>query len=181
MHKTVIFSFPCAYILTLPVFTGSFLGRSGGWTFLVGLSLPPIYLLSHSLDFSIAKKYFQGLLNCYYFGMENHELESLESTQKAKEWGQSCKNHNHCRSQALPEKFSTCCEPHPSPLDRMSLDLASTGLLLLLASPRPSMWVWMEAELVSLVHWEHPLRRGAEPALLSPYHLDQFSHTCSKR
>lgn len=56
-----------------------------------GVSLPLIYLLSHSLDFSIAKKYFQSLLTWYYFGMENHGLKSLESTQKAKEWGQSCK------------------------------------------------------------------------------------------
>ena len=60
-----------------------------------------------SLDFSIAKKYFQGLVNWYYFGVENYGLESLESTQKAKEWGQSCKTHNHFRPQALPEKFST--------------------------------------------------------------------------
>ncbi|CAO2632978.1 Serum amyloid A-4 protein [Lemmus lemmus] len=50
-------------------------------------------------------KYFQGLLNRYYFGMRNHGLESLESTKKAEEWGRSGKNPNYFRPNGLPEKF----------------------------------------------------------------------------
>ncbi|XP_052569406.1 serum amyloid A-4 protein [Peromyscus californicus insignis] len=54
---------------------------------------------------STSRKYFQGLLNRYYFGMKDHGLESLESTRKAEEWGRSGKNPNHFRPQGLPEKF----------------------------------------------------------------------------
>ncbi|CAO2632630.1 Serum amyloid A-4 protein [Lemmus lemmus] len=54
---------------------------------------------------STSKKYFQGLLNRYYFGMRNHGLESLESTKKAEEWGRSGKNPNYFRPNGLPEKF----------------------------------------------------------------------------
>nr|XP_042133262.1 serum amyloid A-4 protein isoform X1 [Peromyscus maniculatus bairdii] len=54
---------------------------------------------------STSRKYFQGLLNRYYFGMKDHGSESLESTRKAEEWGRSGKNPNHFRPQGLPEKF----------------------------------------------------------------------------
>ncbi|OBS59509.1 hypothetical protein A6R68_09372 [Neotoma lepida] len=54
---------------------------------------------------STSRKYFQGLLNRYYFGMRNHGSESLESTRKAEEWGRSGKDPNHFRPQGLPEKF----------------------------------------------------------------------------
>ncbi|XP_036056900.1 serum amyloid A-4 protein-like [Onychomys torridus] len=40
---------------------------------------------------STSRKYFQGLLNWYYFGMKDHVSESLESTQKAEDWGRSGK------------------------------------------------------------------------------------------
>ncbi|XP_008850080.1 serum amyloid A-4 protein-like isoform X2 [Nannospalax galili] len=54
---------------------------------------------------STARKYFQGLLNQYYFGISNHGSESMESTRKAEEWGRSGKHPNHFRPQGLPEKF----------------------------------------------------------------------------
>lgn len=54
---------------------------------------------------STSRKYFQALLNRYYFGIRNYGLESLQSTQKAEEWGRSGKNPNHFRPEGLPEKF----------------------------------------------------------------------------
>ncbi|XP_055460888.1 serum amyloid A-4 protein [Psammomys obesus] len=54
---------------------------------------------------STSRKYFQALLNRYYFGIRNYGLESLQSTQKAEEWGRSGKNPNHFRPKGLPEKF----------------------------------------------------------------------------
>ena len=54
---------------------------------------------------STSRKYFQGLLNRYYFGIRNHGLETLQATQKAEDWGRSGKNPNHFRPEGLPEKF----------------------------------------------------------------------------
>lgn len=59
LHRRVI-SVSCVYVLTLPVLTGSFLGRSGGWPLLVGLSLPPIYLLSLFLGFQHSQEILSG-------------------------------------------------------------------------------------------------------------------------
>ncbi|NP_001009478.1 hypothetical protein [Streptococcus pneumoniae] len=54
---------------------------------------------------STGRKYFQGLMNRYYFGIRDHGLESLQSTQKAEEWGRSGKDPNHFRPEGLPEKY----------------------------------------------------------------------------
>lgn len=51
---------------------------------------------------STARKYCQGLLNQYYFGISN---EGLESTQKAEEWGRSGKHPDHFRPQGLSAEF----------------------------------------------------------------------------
>jgi serum amyloid A protein len=58
-----------------------------------------------SLIFSHAKNYLQGLLSQYYPASCNHDLENLESNQRAEEWGRSGKSPDHFRPPDLPEKF----------------------------------------------------------------------------
>lgn len=60
----------CALAFAPPVFSGSFLGRGGQLS-------PCVISCLSSLDFSTGRKYFQGLVNRYYFGIRNHGLESL--------------------------------------------------------------------------------------------------------
>ena len=43
--------------------------------------------------------------------------------------------------------------------------------------PRPRMCVLVVAELVSLGHWDCPLRQGVEPALLGPCLWGQLPHS----
>jgi hypothetical protein len=102
--KLILFSFLCLSLYCSGI-SGSFFGRRGGGTSEVScLSVGFISCLSSS-DFSTSRKYFQGLLNRYYFGIRNHGLETLQATQKAEEWGRSGKNPNHFRPEGLPEKF----------------------------------------------------------------------------
>ncbi|XP_073898785.1 serum amyloid A-4 protein-like [Castor canadensis] len=54
---------------------------------------------------SHAKNYLQGLLSQYYPASCNHDLENLESNQRAEEWGRSGKSPDHFRPPDLPEKF----------------------------------------------------------------------------
>lgn len=54
---------------------------------------------------STGRKYFQGLMNRYYFGIRDHGLESLQSTQKAEEWGRRGEDPNHFRPEGLPENY----------------------------------------------------------------------------
>ncbi|MCP6559518.1 hypothetical protein NL501_30315, partial [Klebsiella pneumoniae] len=54
---------------------------------------------------STSRKYLQGLLNRYYFGMGNQALESMQSTKKAEEWGRSGKHPSQFRPLDLPDKF----------------------------------------------------------------------------
>lgn len=49
--------------------------------------------------------------------------------------------------------------------------------LLIWAKLRPRIPVWVVAELVSSSHWDHPLRQGADPALLDLCHWVYLSHT----
>uniref|UniRef100_A0A8D2AX31 Serum amyloid A protein n=1 Tax=Sciurus vulgaris TaxID=55149 RepID=A0A8D2AX31_SCIVU len=54
---------------------------------------------------STAGKYFQELLNQYYFGGGTHALENIQANKKAEEWGRSGKDPNRFRPPGLPEKF----------------------------------------------------------------------------
>ncbi|MBZ3883158.1 Serum amyloid A-4 protein [Sciurus carolinensis] len=54
---------------------------------------------------STAGKYFQALLNQYYFGGGTDGLENIQANKKAEEWGRSGKDPNRFRPPGLPEKF----------------------------------------------------------------------------
>nr|XP_026254786.1 serum amyloid A-4 protein-like [Urocitellus parryii]XP_026254787.1 serum amyloid A-4 protein-like [Urocitellus parryii] len=54
---------------------------------------------------STAGKYFQGLLNQYYYGGGHRGWENIQANQKAEEWGRRGKDPKHFRPSDLPEKF----------------------------------------------------------------------------
>ncbi|KFO18662.1 Serum amyloid A-4 protein [Fukomys damarensis] len=54
---------------------------------------------------SNAGKYFQAILNRFYYGMSNYGSENIESSQKAEEWGRRGQDPNHFRPPGLPEKY----------------------------------------------------------------------------
>ena len=71
--------------------------------------------------------------------MGSHGLESLESSHKAKQWGQSGKNSDYsldprlCLRSSEPATQAASrelgCELHSPPRDRMSLGSVSTGAM----------------------------------------------------